>query len=93
MMTPSSRPSPAAFDPPRMSAVNERSPSTDLVHGLESIDVPVQARLSPENLCDERARDTVTGEAFEETKGGCGAGRGGAVTPHFVKVISTGRLS
>ena len=24
--------------------------------------------------------------------GGCGAGGGGAVTPHFVKVMSTGRL-
>jgi hypothetical protein len=43
-------------------------PVHDLIHRLESNDESVEARLSPENLCDERAQDTVTGEAFEETK-------------------------
>src|SRR5687767_14091063 len=53
-----------------LSAPDERrertGPVHDLVHGLESSDVPVQARLSPEDLCVERARETVTGEAFEK---------------------------
>ena len=75
-----------------MSAVNERSAVHDLIHGLESNDVPVHARLSPENLRDERAQETVTGEAFEETKGGCGAGGGGAVAPHLVKVMFDGSI-
>src|SRR5882762_10441010 len=43
-------------------------PFQELIHGLESNDVPVQARLSPENLPDVRADETVTREAFQETK-------------------------
>ena len=59
-----------------MSAVNERSPSVhQLVHGREPNDVPVQARLSPENLSEVRADGTAISEAFQETKNGGWAGR------------------
>ena len=67
-MTPSKRAAPAAFCPAPDERRERTVPVHDLVHGLEASDVPVQARLSPENLSDERAQETVTGEAFEETK-------------------------
>jgi hypothetical protein len=37
--------------------------------------MPVQGRLSPKNLRDERADGTVIGEAFEETKRGLRRGQ------------------
>src|SRR4029453_18035610 len=92
-MTPSKWAAPAAFCPPRMSAVNDRSPSTTSYMAVSPTTCPF--RLA----CRQRTSPTYepTGPSLAKPSrrpnGGCGAGGGGAVTPHFVKVISTGRLS
>ena len=67
-------------------------PVHDLVHGRSPTTCPF--RLA----CRQRTSPTYepTGPSpakpSRRPNGGCGAGGGGAVTPHFVKVTSTGRL-
>ena len=79
-----------------LSAPDERRERTvpvhDLVHRREASDVPVQARLPPETSPTYEPTGPSPAKPSRRPNGGCGAGAGGAVTPHFVKETSTGRL-
>ena len=63
---------PAAFDPPRMSAVNERSPSTTSYMAVSPVTCPFTLACRQRTSATNEPEETVTGETFEKTKNGGG---------------------
>ena len=90
-MTPSKWAVPAAFCPPRISAVNERSPSRTSYMASSPTTCPFRLgcrhRTSPTYEPTDRHRRTLPGDQT-----GAATRAEEVQSPHFVKVISTGRL-
>ena len=83
---------PAGFDPPRMSAVNERSPSTTSYMASSPVTCPFRLGCRQRTSATNEPRRPSPEKPSKRPNGGCGAGRRRCGHPHFVKVTSTGRL-